>query len=61
MDALFGVALALSGMAAIVYQVLWVRQLGLVVGVEVYSITVAVSAFFAGLALGGAVCWEAGG
>ena len=55
MDALFGVALALSGMAAIVYQVLWVRQLGLVVGVEVYSITVAVSAFFAGLALGGAV------
>jgi spermidine synthase len=55
MGNVFGVALALSGMAAIVYQVLWVRQLGLVVGVEVYSITVAVSAFFAGLALGGAV------
>ncbi|WP_334269439.1 fused MFS/spermidine synthase [Edaphobacter sp. HDX4] len=37
------------------YQVLWVRQLSLVVGVEVYSITVAVSAFFAGLGAGGAV------
>jgi spermidine synthase len=47
--------LALSGMAALVYQVVWVRQLSLVVGVEVYSITVAVSAFFAGLAAGGAV------
>ena len=44
-----------SGMAALIYQVLWIRQLSLVVGVEVYSITIAVSAFFAGLAAGGAV------
>ncbi len=44
-----------SGAAAVVYQVLWVKQLSLVVGVEVYSVTVAVSAFFAGLALGGAL------
>jgi spermidine synthase len=51
----FALALALSGVAALVYQVLWVRQLSLVVGVEVYSITVAVSAFFAGLAAGGVV------
>ena len=41
-----------SGAAALVYQVLWIKQLSLVVGVEVYSIAIAVSAFFAGLALG---------
>ena len=51
----FVLALALSGVAALVYQVLWVRQLSLVVGLEVYSITIAVSAFFAGLAGGAAM------
>ena len=51
---MFGVLLFLSGTAALIYQVLWVRQLSLVVGIEVYSITIAVSAFFAGLAAGGA-------
>jgi spermidine synthase len=45
--------LAGSGAAALVYQMLWVKQLGLVVGVDVYAVTTAVSAFFAGLALGG--------
>jgi spermidine synthase len=53
--ALFAAALFCSGAAALVYQVLWIKQLSLVVGVEVYSIAVAVSAFFAGLALGGFV------
>ncbi|WP_201316321.1 fused MFS/spermidine synthase [Dyella sp. EPa41] len=43
-----------SGAAALVYQLLWIKQLSLVVGVEVYAVTVAVSAFFAGLAVGGA-------
>lgn len=42
-----------SGAAALVFQVLWVKQLSLVVGVEVYAVTTAISAFFAGLALGG--------
>ncbi|TWD52469.1 fused MFS/spermidine synthase [Pseudomonas sp. SJZ131] len=42
-----------SGAAALVYQVLWIKQLSLVVGVEVYAITTGISAFFAGLALGG--------
>ncbi|WP_250516712.1 fused MFS/spermidine synthase [Caballeronia sp. INDeC2] len=42
-----------SGMAALIYQVLWVKQLTLVVGVEVQAVTVAISAFFAGLAIGG--------
>ena len=43
-----------SGAAALVYQLLWIKQLSLVVGVEVYAVTIAVSAFFAGLAVGGA-------
>ena len=42
-----------SGAAALVYQVLWVKQLSLVVGIEVYAVTTAVAAFCAGLALGG--------
>ncbi|MDX9663405.1 fused MFS/spermidine synthase [Pseudomonas sp. P5_152] len=45
--------LLVSGAAALVYQVLWIKQLSLVVGVEVYAITTGISAFFAGLALGG--------
>lgn len=45
--------LFVSGGAALVYQVLWVKQLSLVVGVEVFAVTTAISAFFAGLALGG--------
>ena len=52
---LTGMLLFLSGMAALIYQILWIRQLSLVVGVEVYSITIAVGAFFAGLAAGGAL------
>jgi spermidine synthase len=53
----FGFAMLLfgSGAAALVYQVLWIKQISLVVGVEVYAVTTAVSAFFAGLALGGAI------
>jgi spermidine synthase len=45
----------LSGLAALVYQILWVKQLALIVGVDVYAVTTAVSAFFAGLAIGGGV------
>lgn len=48
----FSALLFASGMAALMYQILWTRQLTLIVGVEVYSITIAVSAFFAGLAAG---------
>ena len=44
--------LFLSGAAGLVYQVLWVKQLSLVVGVDVRAVTIGVSAFFAGLALG---------
>ncbi|NVZ78937.1 fused MFS/spermidine synthase, partial [Pseudomonas gingeri] len=45
--------LFVSGAAALVYQVLWIKQLSLVVGVEGYAITTGISGFFAGLALGG--------
>ena len=45
----------MSGAAGLIYQVLWVKQLSLVVGVEVYAVTAAISAFFAGLALGSLV------
>lgn len=41
-----------SGMAALIYEVLWTRQLTLVVGVDVLAVTTAVSGFFAGLAGG---------
>lgn len=47
--------LFLSGLAALVYQTLWVKQLALIVGVDVYAVTTAVSAFFGGLAIGGAL------
>ncbi|HEX2888441.1 fused MFS/spermidine synthase [Vineibacter terrae] len=47
--------LFLSGAGALVYQVLWIKQLSLVVGVDVHAVTAGVGAFFAGLALGGFV------
>src|SRR6516165_7508130 len=47
------VLLFISGCAALIDQVIWIKQLSLVVGVEVFAITTAISAFFGGLALGG--------
>jgi len=47
--------LFLSGAAALVFQLLWIKQLSLVVGVDVYAVTTGISAFFGGLALGSAV------
>ncbi|MFW2405937.1 MAG: fused MFS/spermidine synthase [Gammaproteobacteria bacterium] len=44
-----------SGISALIYQTIWIKQLTLVVGVDVYAITVGVSGFFAGLAIGSAV------
>lgn len=48
-----GLLLIASGTAALIFQVLWIKQLTLIVGVDVYAVTTGVSAFFAGLALGG--------
>ncbi|MGH6760761.1 MAG: fused MFS/spermidine synthase [Phyllobacterium sp.] len=47
------VCLFVSGIASLVFQVLWIKQLSLVVGIDVYAVTTGVSAFFAGLAAGG--------
>lgn len=44
--------LAASGAAALVYQVLWIKQLSLIVGVDVYAVATGVSAFFGGMAVG---------
>ena len=44
-----------SGLSALVYQTIWIKQLTLVVGVDVYAITTGVSGFFAGLAIGSAL------
>jgi spermidine synthase len=42
----------ISGFAALVYQVIWQRILGIFSGVHIYSITIIVSAFMAGLGVG---------
>ena len=46
------IALFFSGVAALMYQVLWVRMLGLVFGNTVYSVSVVLGVFMGGLALG---------
>ena len=45
----------ISGFAALVYQVIWQRMLGIFSGVHIYSITIIVAAFMAGLGLGSLV------
>ncbi len=41
-----------SGTAALIYQAVWIKQLGLVVGIDVFAVSIGVSGFFAGLAIG---------
>ncbi len=43
----------LSGFAALIYQVLWVRQLGLLLGSTTQAVALTVAIFFGGLASGG--------
>lgn len=42
----------LSGVAALVYQIVWAKQLSLIFGVTIYATSAVVTAFMAGLALG---------
>ncbi len=42
----------LSGASALIYQVVWVRMLGLVFGVTIYAVSAVLTAFMAGLSLG---------
>ena len=54
---LFGAALGmmfLSGAAALIYEVVWMRMLSRVFGVTVYAVVVLVAIYMAGLALGAA-------
>jgi spermidine synthase len=53
--ALIRLLLFLSGMTALAFQTLWVKQLTLVVGVEILAVSIGVAAFFTGLAAGAAV------
>ena len=41
-----------SGIASLIYQIVWVRMLTLVFGHTIYSVSVVLSAFMAGLGLG---------
>jgi spermidine synthase len=45
----------LSGATALVYEVVWLRMLGLVFGHTVYAVTTVLAAFMAGLGLGSAL------
>ena len=42
----------LSGIPALVYQVVWTRQVGLIAGGQIEAISIVLVAFFGGLALG---------
>ena len=44
--------LFLSGVSALIYQIIWIRKFGLVFGVHVFSMSTVLTAFMAGLALG---------
>jgi spermidine synthase len=48
-----GLMLFGSGIAALVYQVVWVRLLGLTIGATAVSVAVVLAAFFGGMAMGG--------
>jgi spermidine synthase len=52
MNALLLFAFFLSGAVALVYQVLWTRQLGLVFGVTIQAASTVLACFMGGLALG---------
>ena len=52
---LVGICFLFSGATSLIYEVLWVRMLGLVFGVTTLAISAVLAAFMGGLALGSAV------
>jgi spermidine synthase len=50
---ILGALFTLSGAAALIYQVLWVRELGLLFGSTAQAAALTIAIFFAGIALGG--------
>lgn len=49
---LFYTILFLSGVSALIYQIVWIKEFGLVFGVIVFSTSTVLAAFMSGLALG---------
>ena len=49
---LFYTAIVISGSSALVYQLIWVRLLGLVFGVSSFAVATVVAVFLLGLGLG---------
>src|SRR5690242_906583 len=52
---LIAVCFTLSGAAGLIYEVLWMRMLGLIFGATTVAISVVLTAFMGGLALGSAI------
>src|ERR1041385_3478774 len=52
---LIAACFTLSGAAGLIYEVLWMRMLGLIFGATTVAISVVLSAFMGGLALGSAL------
>ncbi|NMG39593.1 hypothetical protein GRZ55_10100 [Chelativorans sp. ZYF759] len=52
-SALLAILFFISGAAALIYQVLWVRELGLLFGSTAEAAALTIAIFFAGIALGG--------
>jgi len=46
------ICFVLSGFLGLVYEIIWIRKLGLIFGTTVFSMTTVLTAFFGGLALG---------
>jgi spermidine synthase len=46
------IAFVLSGMAALIYEVVWIRPLQFVLGSTIYTVSIIFASFMAGLALG---------
>ena len=55
LDALVLVGFFVSGCSALIYQVCWQRELFAVIGVDMDSITIIVSAFMLGIGFGGMI------
>ena len=43
---------SLSGFLGLIYEIVWIRRLGLIFGATVFAVTTVLAAFFGGLALG---------
>lgn len=61
LNAIILVAFGFSGAAALIYEVAWIRSLSNVLGSATYAVSTMLSAFMAGLALGGYLGGAAGG